>query len=321
MPPAEMQGCTQCRGTLSGMRRCAMTWPRGSVFFEKLRRAGLIIWRAWARANGGAFFVRKKNDLLRMVLDCRQASQKHQQPHHSSLATAGGLSSLLLLSGEWDDARSECTGAQTAKDLKIRLVGRFLPVPGGRSVSESPTAGLEAMSPSTGNASAGRASRSSRWAGAGSSCFATRPCLSASQRALRSISEWSSLFTDRTPPPPVTRRWPPLLLTLTCGDALGLTQYLAQATRGALTAELESVGLGVHEKTCLSSTLTFASRRPSALALCVSQAYLAVVVRPQQSASRSAQLSRPHATSSWARRESLWGQGCCYARAVGGIPL
>ena len=49
-------------------------------FIKRLDAVGLISWRRRASCHIGAFFVRKKADQIRLVLDCRPANQLHRAP-------------------------------------------------------------------------------------------------------------------------------------------------------------------------------------------------------------------------------------------------
>ena len=110
----------------------------------------------------------------------------HQRPPHSSLAQPA----VSLGNGSTPVASARAPSRQVLTWWTVsRSYWRKRSAPG--SVSESPTAGtrcpsgpsatriLEAMSPSTGSASTGRASRGSRWPKVGLSSFATRSPLSA----------------------------------------------------------------------------------------------------------------------------------------------
>ena len=69
-------------------------------FVRRLDRVGLITWRRRERCRVGAFFVKKKADSIRLVLDCRPTNQLHRRPPKSELATPGALSNLVLAE-EW----------------------------------------------------------------------------------------------------------------------------------------------------------------------------------------------------------------------------
>ena len=72
-------------------------------FIDRLDKVGLVTWRTTCRQQIGVFFVRKKNGEIRMVLDCRPSNACHRQPPHSSLATAGSLSTINLANSWLDD--------------------------------------------------------------------------------------------------------------------------------------------------------------------------------------------------------------------------
>ena len=122
-------------------------------------RHDLPPWRARARPNARVFFVRKKNNLLRMVVNCRPANQMHQRAPHNSLTTARGVSSLFFL----------------------RRVGRLAPNPQSTSRFSSAVETRCPSVPSTTRTSEAllhrstrHASQCSRWPGARLSSFATR---------------------------------------------------------------------------------------------------------------------------------------------------
>lgn len=69
-------------------------------FTRTLQRAKLITWRLEKNCSVGAFFVRKKQGLIRLVLDCRPANALHQRPPHSNLATVAAVGAMDL-SPEW----------------------------------------------------------------------------------------------------------------------------------------------------------------------------------------------------------------------------
>ena len=70
------------------------------AFIDSLRKVGLITFRRRARCHIGAFFVRKKHDQIRLVLDARPVNQLHRPAPKSRLATPGALANLNL-SDEW----------------------------------------------------------------------------------------------------------------------------------------------------------------------------------------------------------------------------
>ena len=65
-------------------------------FILRLHAVGLVAWRRRAKQQAGIFFVAKKDDTIRMVVDCRPANESHLRPPHSALATAGALGAINL---------------------------------------------------------------------------------------------------------------------------------------------------------------------------------------------------------------------------------
>ena len=82
------------------------------ALIDRLHKVGLITWRREARCHIGVFFVRKKLDQIRMVLDCRPVNQLHRPPPKSRLATPGALATLNLAE-EWSQLSSQTGVAPT----------------------------------------------------------------------------------------------------------------------------------------------------------------------------------------------------------------
>ena len=64
-----------------------------------LHAAGVVGFRASARFKVGAFTVCKKDDLLRLVIDCRTTNQYHREPPSTHLSTVSALDALDLSDG------------------------------------------------------------------------------------------------------------------------------------------------------------------------------------------------------------------------------
>ncbi|CAK0814825.1 unnamed protein product, partial [Prorocentrum cordatum] len=62
----------------------------------RLRAVGLVGFRLGIRAQIGAFFVAKKDGMLRLVIDGREASSLHRRPPHSALGSAGAQAGPAL---------------------------------------------------------------------------------------------------------------------------------------------------------------------------------------------------------------------------------
>ena len=65
-------------------------------FIDQLCAVGLIAWRRRAKQQAGVFFVCKKTQEIRMVVDCRPANHCHRAPPHSALSTAAALAAINL---------------------------------------------------------------------------------------------------------------------------------------------------------------------------------------------------------------------------------
>ncbi|CAK0850120.1 unnamed protein product [Prorocentrum cordatum] len=99
-------------------------------FVDRLSRVGLISWRRRERCRVGAFFAKKKNDAIRLVLDCRPTNQLHRKPPKSDLATPGALSNLVLAE-EWcrlsaDDLPACDKGSGSIDQLDLSCAGMDL---------------------------------------------------------------------------------------------------------------------------------------------------------------------------------------------------
>ena len=90
-------------------------------FVGRLQDVGLIAFRRTARCHIGAFFVKKKLDQIRLVLDCRPVNQLHRKPPKSRLATPGALANLNF-STQWQDLSSEAfPEVVTAGDVDLHV--------------------------------------------------------------------------------------------------------------------------------------------------------------------------------------------------------
>ena len=63
-------------------------------FLRRLYDRKLVSFRRAYKAEVGIFFVKKKHDKIRMIVDCRQANFCHQVPPRTRLGSAGALSEL-----------------------------------------------------------------------------------------------------------------------------------------------------------------------------------------------------------------------------------
>ena len=69
-------------------------------FIKRLDSVGLITWRRRVRCTVGCFFVAKKDDSIRLVVDCRPVNQLRRRSPKTHLSTPGALSHLNM-SQEW----------------------------------------------------------------------------------------------------------------------------------------------------------------------------------------------------------------------------
>ena len=85
---------------------------------RKLKDIGFVTFRRKRRARVGVFTVSRKDDMLRLVFDCRPANQLHRSPPLTELATPGAFAHLDL-SDEWlgTDARGPSQAVGGATDL------------------------------------------------------------------------------------------------------------------------------------------------------------------------------------------------------------
>ena len=58
-------------------------------FLRRLHERGLLTFRQKCRSKVGVFFVCKKDQFIRMVLDCRVTNSLHRKPPSTRLATSG----------------------------------------------------------------------------------------------------------------------------------------------------------------------------------------------------------------------------------------
>ena len=63
-------------------------------FFKRLAGRGLVGFRRSIRSRVAPFFVAKKNDQIRMVLDAREVNVLHRPPPHTAISTPGAIASL-----------------------------------------------------------------------------------------------------------------------------------------------------------------------------------------------------------------------------------
>ena len=80
--------------TLAGSRKLRRD------FILRLNKVGLVSGRRRAKGRVAIFFVHKKGNMLRLVVDCRATNRLHRRPPHSFLATPCALSQLVR-SDEW----------------------------------------------------------------------------------------------------------------------------------------------------------------------------------------------------------------------------
>ncbi len=71
-------------------------------FLRELVAAGLVSGRRQRKANVAFFFVRKKNGMLRLIVDARQPNQFHRVPPSSQLASVEKLTSTSLAAATID---------------------------------------------------------------------------------------------------------------------------------------------------------------------------------------------------------------------------
>eukprot|EP00438_Fugacium_kawagutii_P030000 Skav225301 [mRNA] locus=scaffold445:112717:116856:+ [translate_table: standard] len=75
-------------------------------FIMGLFKSGLLCLRPAPRSHVGVFFVKKKDEHIRMVLDCRATNQLHQPPPSTRLSSARCYSDLLLDSMEQTEGKT-----------------------------------------------------------------------------------------------------------------------------------------------------------------------------------------------------------------------
>ena len=64
--------------------------------FHKLADSKTLSFRARARAFAGLFFVKKKDGMIRLIVDARQANRYHTRPPHTSQGSSSALCSIDL---------------------------------------------------------------------------------------------------------------------------------------------------------------------------------------------------------------------------------
>ena len=81
------------------------------LFFQKLARLGLVSYRRHAFSFVGIFFVDKKGEQIRMVLDARPTNLGHRLPPHTALGTLAAWAEVDLrpddvgdMPAAWDDS-------------------------------------------------------------------------------------------------------------------------------------------------------------------------------------------------------------------------
>eukprot|EP00973_Karenia_brevis_P054433 7564454-Karenia_brevis.AAC.1 len=63
-------------------------------FLADLNRCGLLYWTQSPKEFAAVFFVRKKDERLRMIIDCRRANARFKAPDNVDMCTAEGLARL-----------------------------------------------------------------------------------------------------------------------------------------------------------------------------------------------------------------------------------
>ena len=64
--------------------------------FQKLADLKILSFRVRARPFAGLFFVKKKDGMIRLIIDARQANRYHARPPHTSLGSSSALSGIDL---------------------------------------------------------------------------------------------------------------------------------------------------------------------------------------------------------------------------------
>ncbi len=96
-------------------RRLATERDTRIEFVKQLAERGLVSYRRRIRSRVGLFFVEKKGDQIRLVVDAREASRLHHSPPHVALGSAGALAELDLSK----DALDACGVTASAPEVKL----------------------------------------------------------------------------------------------------------------------------------------------------------------------------------------------------------
>ena len=234
-------------------------------FILRLRDVGLVAWRLRARSFAGCFFVPKKDQLQRLVIDCRPANQLHRRPPHSELALPGALAQLLL-SPEW---LARCaSGAPAPGPLAASedsIFGAGIDLTDGYYQFLVPTASSyfclgESWLASELNVSEVFCEDTGRMVAVSDDtqlwgCFGGLPmgwawalffcheALSqASLAAQRRLGWPAHLVSDKSPPPPLTRGTAVVAPYVDNGNIVGGSATASAALLAELVRELETIG-------------------------------------------------------------------------------
>jgi hypothetical protein len=92
----------QCEADCEGLRPIEPYWDERLKsdratrvrFIKQLARLGLVGFRRRIRSRVGIFFVAKKGDQIRMVVDARATNRTHHAPPHAALGTPAAIAEL-----------------------------------------------------------------------------------------------------------------------------------------------------------------------------------------------------------------------------------
>ena len=90
-------------------------------FVQMLTAVHMLVFRLTRRSTIGVFFVLKKLDQIRMVLDCRVTNALCRTPPHTALSTPSALSRVQIFEQVLCES-GECPGSETDKDPYEGLV-------------------------------------------------------------------------------------------------------------------------------------------------------------------------------------------------------
>ena len=257
--------------------------------FRQLMKVGLVGLRLRIKARASLFFVTKKNDQLRLVVDGREASSLHKRPPSIGLGSASAVASVDLSDDALQAASSARQPAQVfgaSADLRQGFyqmtwlqMGSWFGFDYVEPASEFPgcpvydddTGQFIMVSPET-PVYAVYQGLPPGWSWSLFFCnLVTADCLAVGVgRALNLSPDDIPFVEEKKPAPPLSRRLPILSCYVDNGNIVGASKDLVNLSLSGFLSELDRRSLAYHEVTyacenfeCGGAVFNFAQRRCS----------------------------------------------------------